>query len=103
MFCSYMKLTNEEKERVAHQPKDFVVSCSFGLQINPDCEKFIQTGGTKIFSPKTGVCYALNLKALSPDKMSQLMARGVGGSFTSVTVELNIEGYSKPYSKSLMS
>ena len=66
----------------------------FHFSLPKDCLHFLETGGVKVFSPISGVCYSLNLRTLisESDARSNLTVNGVGGPLTSVNVVLNIEG-----------
>lgn len=62
----FIQLTAEELEMVAHKPGDMVMWCyKSRLPGQEMCDKFEQTGGTLVYSPNRGVCYAINLHGQS--------------------------------------
>ena len=78
----------------AKRPTDPTFKILFYSSLPIDCLEFLKTGGVKVFSPISGVCYSLNLRTLisESDAASNITVNGVGGPLTSVNVVLNIEG-----------
>ena len=67
----YMQFTTEEMKKLAHQPQDFIMECTFGMRSTTLCKHFKQFGGTRIFSASKGVCYSLNLVEYFPEELRE--------------------------------
>ena len=78
LYDMLMKLNADEMEELAHQPKDMIKECIWDGESSEMCKAFIANGGTKIFVPKFGVCYALNFHGINESMSSSLKADHAG-------------------------
>ena len=78
LYDKLMELGADEMEELAHQPKDMVKECVWDGQNNEMCKEFIANGGTKIFVPEFGVCYALNFQEINESRSKSLKADHAG-------------------------
>ena len=65
----YLKLNQDEVEKLAHQPQDMIKQCKFISFVTPECKELI-SGTTKMFSPLFGVCYMFNFKGVDTNRSS---------------------------------
>ena len=67
----YSELSTTDMKKLAHQPQDLILDCSFSMMKTTLCNHFKTLGGTRIFSTSKGVCYSLNLKEYFPEDLTE--------------------------------
>ena len=73
-----MRLTADEMEELAHQPKDMIKECRFDGETEEMCNAFMTDGGTKFVVPKFGICYTFNFRGINKATTKPLKVHHAG-------------------------
>ena len=91
LYDMYMTLTAEEMYELAHRPKDMIKECRWNGEVNDMCEDFMETGGTKVYVPKFGVCYMINYKGTNESGKYHELKTHVAGADHGLRLILDIQ------------